>query len=94
MDDKRSGKDRRKKVDRRKGGDSSHRGPENRGTRYRRSDKDRREINNKSFMKRTLSLGNESMRSGIDQREFSYTGIMPERRSGKDRRSCVYRPIK
>ena len=89
MDDNRSGKDRRERVDRRKGGDSSHRGPENRGTRYRRSDKDRREINTKSFMKRTLSPGNESMRSGIDQREFSYTDVMPERRSGKDRRGFV-----
>ena len=89
MDDNRSGKDRREQVDRRKGGDSSHPGPENRGTRYRRSDKDRREISNKSFMKRTLSPGNESMRSGIDQREFSYTDVMPERRSGKDRRGFV-----
>jgi hypothetical protein len=94
MDDNRSGKDRREKVDRRKGGDSSHHGPENRGIRYRRSDKDRREINNNSFMKRTLSLGNEGRRFGIDQREFSYAGIMPERRSGKDRRSFVYRPTK
>lgn len=89
MDDNRSGKDRREQVDRRKGGDSSHRGPENRGTRYRRSDTDRREISNKSFMKRTLSPGSESMRSGIDQREFSYTDVMPERRSGKDRRGFV-----
>jgi len=42
MADNRIGKDRREKADRRKGGGSSHRGPENRGTRYRRSDKDRR----------------------------------------------------
>jgi hypothetical protein len=43
MADKRGGKERRVNPDRRKGGDSSYRGPENRGTRYRRSDKDRRD---------------------------------------------------
>ncbi len=43
MADERSGKDRRVNKDRRKGDDSSYQGPENRGTRYRRSDKDRRD---------------------------------------------------
>ena len=83
MADKRSGKDRRVNKDRRKGDNSSYRGPENRGTRYQRSDKDRREIN------RISSPGNEGRRSGIDQREFSYAGIIPERRSGKNRRSFI-----
>ena len=87
---KRSDKDRRVNKDRRKGAISSHSGPENRGTRYRRGEKDRREINNNSSMKGTLSPGNEGMRSGTDQRDFSYTDIIPERRSGKDRRSVVY----
>jgi hypothetical protein len=45
--------------------------------------KDRRDIH------RTLSLSHEGRRSGIDQREFSYTGVMPERRSGKERRRFV-----
>ena len=89
MADKRSGKDRRVNKDRRKGGNSSYRGPENRGTRYQRSDKDRREINRNLFMNKNLSPGNETRRSGIDQREFSYAGIIPERRSGKDRRSFI-----
>ena len=89
MDDNRSGKDRREQVDRRKGGDSSHPGPENRGTRYRRRAKDRSSKSNKSIMKTTVSPGNESMRSGNDQRDFSYTDVMPERRSGKDRRGYV-----
>ena len=43
MADKRSGKDRRVNPDRRKGGDSSYNGPEQRGVRYRRSDKKRRD---------------------------------------------------
>ena len=87
MIEMRSGKDRRVKKDRRKGGISSYSGPENRDTKYRRNVKDRRDINNNSFMKSTLSSIDEGMRSGIDQRDFSYTGIIPERRSGKDRRS-------
>ncbi len=89
MADKRSGKNRRVNKDRRKGDNSSYRGPENRGTRYQRSDKDRREINRNLFMNRISSPGNEGRRSGIDQREFSYAGIIPERRSGKDRRSFI-----
>jgi hypothetical protein len=43
MADKRSDKERRVNPDRRKGGDSSYRGPEQRGTKFRRSDKKRRE---------------------------------------------------
>ncbi len=42
MEDRRSGNDRRDNPDRRKGGVSSYNGPENRGIKYRRSDKDRR----------------------------------------------------
>ena len=42
MEDKRSDKDRRVNPDRRKGGASSYTGPEKRGVKYRRSDKDRR----------------------------------------------------
>ena len=30
---------------------------------------------------------NGGRRSGIDRRQFSYSGHMPERRSGEDRRS-------
>jgi hypothetical protein len=41
--DKRKGKDRRVNTDRRNGDDSSYNGPEQRGIKYRRSDKDRRE---------------------------------------------------
>jgi hypothetical protein len=93
MVDIRSGKDRRVNIDRRKGNISSYIGPENRSAHQQRISKDRREINN-SFLKKTFSLGNESRRSGIDQREFSYAGILPERRSGKDRRSDFYRTAK
>ena len=39
---KRTGKDRRVNTDRRKGGASSYNGPEKRGVKYQRSDKDRR----------------------------------------------------
>ena len=89
MDERRSGKDRRVLKDRRKGGISSYSGPENRGVKQQRIHKDRRGLSNDSFMKNTLSLDKEGRRSGIDQREFSYTGVMPERRSGKDRRRFV-----
>jgi hypothetical protein len=30
---------------------------------------------------------NGDRRAGIERRQFSYTGVIPERRSGKDRRS-------
>ena len=89
MIDLRSGEDRRVTKDRRKGGVSSYGGPENRNGRQQRINKDRREINDTSFLKRTLPFDIEGRRSGIDQREFSYTGILPERRSGKDRRSRI-----
>ena len=42
MDNKRSGKDRRINKDRRKGAVSSYSGPERRGIKYQRTDKDRR----------------------------------------------------
>jgi len=87
--DKRSGKDRRINKDRRKGDNASYSGPENRGTRYQRSDKDRREFNRILFKNKVMSPSYESRRSGIDQREFSYSGIIPERRSGKDRRRSI-----
>jgi hypothetical protein len=89
MVDERSGKDRRVNKDRRKGGISSYSGPEYRSANQQRINKDRRGINNNSFVKRTLPHGNEGIRSGVDQRHFSYTGIIPERRSGKDRRSFI-----
>ncbi len=91
MVEMRSGKDRRVNKDRRKGDISSYSGPENRSAKQQRINKDRREINNNSFMERTLSLGNRGRRSGIDQREFSYAGVMPERRLAKDRRVCADR---
>jgi hypothetical protein len=43
MDEKRNDKGRRSGRDRRKGGTSSYNGPERRGIKYRRSDKDRRD---------------------------------------------------
>jgi hypothetical protein len=89
MVEMRSGEDRRINKDRRKKDISSYSGPENRGAKQQRIIKDRRNIDNNSIVKRTLSPHNEGRRSGIDQREFSYTGVMPERRSGKDRRSFV-----
>jgi len=87
--DKRSGKDRRGNKDRRKGGTSSYSGSENRSVKQQRINEDRREINRNLFMNGISSPGNEGRRSGIDQREFSYAGIIPERRSGKDRRSFI-----
>ena len=83
MVEMRSGKDRRVNKDRRKRSNASYKGPENRGAKQQRMNKDRRDIH------RTLSLSQEGRRSGIDQREFSYTGVMPERRSGKERRRFI-----
>jgi hypothetical protein len=94
MVDKQSGKDRRINKDRRKRGLSSYNGPENRGAQQKRMNKDRRKINNSSLMKKTFSHSNEGRRSGIDQRYFSYADIIPERRSGKDRRGFVYKHTK
>ncbi len=37
---------------------------------------------------------NGGRRSGIDRREFSYTTHIPERRSGKERRSGFDRRLK
>ena len=37
---------------------------------------------------------NGGRRSGIDMRQFSYTTHIPERRSGKERRSGVDRRLK
>ena len=91
MVDKRSGKDRRVNKDRRKGDISPYSGPENRAVKQQRRNKDRRETKTDSCMRRALSPGKESRRSGIDQRQFSYADIIPERRSDKDRRSLVDR---
>ena len=37
---------------------------------------------------------NGGRRSGVERREFSYYGHIPERRSGKDRRSGIDRRLK
>jgi hypothetical protein len=34
-----------------------------------------------------LALDNGGRRSGLDRRKFSYSGCIPERRSGRERRS-------
>jgi hypothetical protein len=44
-------------------------------------------------MKLTL-LDNEGRRLGIERREFSYNSHIPERRSGKERRSGLDRRLK
>lgn len=89
MIDKRSRKDRRVNKERRKGDIASYNGTENRGTKQQRSNKDRRDTNSNSLMKGTSPPGNESRRIETDQRQFSYAGILPERRSGKDRRGSA-----
>jgi len=82
MFDRRSGKDHSVIEDRRKGGTFLHKGTGNRRVRQQRNI-DRREMG---------SHDAEGRRSGIDQRHFSYAGIIPERRSGKDRRSSLQKP--
>ena len=44
-------------------------------------------------MKRALP-DNGGRRSGIDRRQFSYTAHIPERRSGRERRSGFDRRLK
>ncbi|MBU0993985.1 MAG: hypothetical protein KJ737_15935 [Proteobacteria bacterium] len=34
-----------------------------------------------------IKVDNGGRRSGIDRRQFSYSGYLPERRSGEDRRN-------
>lgn len=34
-----------------------------------------------------INVDNGGRRSGIDRRQFSYSGYLPERRNGEDRRS-------
>ena len=41
-----------------------------------------------------ISHGNEGRRSGIERREFSFDSHIPERRSGKDKRSGIDRRLK
>jgi hypothetical protein len=94
MFDKRSSNDRRVNKDRRKGYIFSYNGTENRGIKQQRKNKDRRETNNNSFVKRTLSLGKEGRRFENDQRQFSYAGYIPERRLCNDRRSLLDRRTK
>jgi hypothetical protein len=91
MVDRRNGKDRRVNKDRRNYYISSYNGIENRGAKQQRGNTDRREINNNFFMKGILSQDHGGRRLGIDQRHFIYSGIIPERRSGKDRRSSANR---
>jgi hypothetical protein len=38
-----------------------------------------------------LAFDNGGRRSGLDRRMFSYTGHIPERRSGLERRNCADR---
>ena len=91
---KRSSKDRRAYLDRRKGDISSFSGTENRGVTQQRRNKDRRETNNNLFVERALSLGKEGRRFENDQRQFSYAGYIPERRLCNDRRSLFDRRTK
>ncbi len=86
MVDRRSCQDRRVSKDRRKVCISSYDGPENRSARQQRNTMDRRERNTNASMNRSFLPAGEGRRTGIDQRQFSYAGILPERRSGKDRR--------
>ena len=86
MTDRRSGQDRRSIQDRRTGRTSIYRGKENRNLKRMRNKDDRRKKSDKTFLKMSVSLENEGRRSGLDQRHFKYAGIIPERRSGKDRR--------
>jgi len=81
MHDRRSRKDRRVNKDRRKNKFIPHSGIENKRVKQQRN-----------FSRREMgSDDNKGRRSEIDQRHFSYTGIIPERRSGKERRSSVYK---
>ena len=41
-----------------------------------------------------LPTDNEGRRLGVDRRQFSYTNHIPDRRSGKDRRSRFDRRLK
>ena len=87
MLNRRSSKVRRNNKDRRKGVISSYSDPENRSVKQQRISIERREIYKNVFPNRILSPGNEVRRSGVEQRLFSYAGIIHERRSDKDRRS-------
>jgi len=82
MVDRRGGKDRRTNKDRRKGEIPPRSGIENRRVKQQRNN-NRREMG---------SDDNKGRRSEIDQRHFSYAGIIPERRSGKERRRSVQKP--
>ena len=86
---RRTSKVRRVNKDRRKGVISSYIDPENKSVKQQKISIERREIYKNVFPNRILSPGNEVRRSGIEQRLFSYAGIIPERRSGKDRRSFI-----
>jgi len=47
------------------------------------------EKNDNDILERLISLDNGGRRSGGDRRNYSYTLHIPERRSGKDRRSGI-----
>ena len=89
MVNRRNSKVRRVNKDRRKGVISSYSDPENSSVKQQRISIERREIYKNVFPNRILSPGNEIKRSGIEQRLFPYAGIIPERRSGKERRSFI-----
>jgi hypothetical protein len=91
MLEKRSNKDRRVNGDRRIRSLSSYKGPENRVVNQQRRNNVRRVTGNDSFVKRTLSLGKEGRRFGVDQRQFSYAEHIPERRLCHDRRGLLDR---
>jgi len=86
MVDRRSGLDRRANKDRRKGRSSSYNGLDIRSNNQQRSNIDRRVKIAHGYMNRLLLPDGEVRRTGIDQRQYSYAGNLPERRSGKDRR--------
>jgi len=83
MSDRRSGKDRRVNEDRRRGNTASIFSIDNRRLKQQRVNKKRRQAG---------SPNNKGRRSEIDQRNFSYAGIIPERRSGKERRGPIQKP--
>ena len=87
MLNRRIGKVRRDNKDRRKGVISSYSDQKNRSAKQQRTSIERRETYKNVFPNRILSPGNEVRRSGVEQRLFSYAGIIHERRSDKDRRS-------
>jgi hypothetical protein len=52
------------------------------------------EVNNEVWNMKNTSKDKGGRRSGIERRQFSYDEYLPERRSGKDRRSGFDRRTK